>query len=105
MNYGDKCCCCKPFDIYDRIAIFFCATQKTVAMGLPLIEAMFGDNSNMGIYIIPLLLYHPFQLICDSLLVHPISQWRIKQEKQHKGKMLIDNEESIAQDTVNRTQL
>ena len=46
--------------------------MKTVAMGLPVIDAMFEDV-NMAMYIIPLLIYHPFQLIVDSLLVYPIS--------------------------------
>eukprot|EP01084_Bolivina_argentea_P260329 439596_1 len=78
---NNELCCCKPFDIYDRIAILFCATQKTVALGLPMIGSMFGTDPNIGLYIIPLLLMHPFQLIFDSLLVQPVSNWRKKKEK------------------------
>ena len=77
-------CGCASFDMYDRIAILFCGAQKTAAMGIPIIETMFGNDSNIGMYIIPLLMYHPFQLIFDSLLVYPLSNWRTKQEAKKK---------------------
>ena len=101
VDIDTKICCCKPFNIYDRITILFCGVMKTAAMGLPMIETMFGNDSNMGMYIIPLLIYHPLQLIIDSLLVHPISNWRVKQEVSNwraqqeilmKSKLESDNE-------------
>merc|ERR1712204_90597 len=81
---------CSSFDVYDRIAILFCGAQKTAAMGLPIIETMFGESGNLGMYIIPLLMYHPFQLIFDSLLVYPLSNWRAKQEEKGNDDAAVD---------------
>ena len=47
-----------------RIALAFTASQKTIAFGVPLIESLFGDNASL--VMIPLLFYHPWQLIVAS---------------------------------------
>ena len=38
---------------------FFGCHHKTVAMGIPLIKAIYGTNPKMGLYILPLLIWHP----------------------------------------------
>ena len=77
------------FNIYDRIGVLFCCVQKTVAFGLPLIDTLYGDNDNIGLYITPLLLYVPIELIIDSLLVN------IFKNKINKMEMLIKDLEDI----------
>mmetsp|Transcript_108751 Transcript_108751/g.132723 ORF Transcript_108751/g.132723 Transcript_108751/m.132723 type:complete len:430 (+) Transcript_108751:343-1632(+) len=62
------------FSVYDRIGILFTATSKTIAFGIPLIETMYADNDNVGLYMIGILLYKPTQLIVGSLLVEPLSK-------------------------------
>ena len=47
-----------------RIALAFTASQKTIAFGVPLIESLFGDSASL--VMIPLLFYHPWQLIVAS---------------------------------------
>ena len=39
---------------------FFGCHHKTVAMGLPLIKAIYEDDPRLGLYALPLLLWHPF---------------------------------------------
>lgn len=52
----------------DRIAAAFCAPQKTIASGIPLAKAIFGSHPGLGLILLPVLLYHPLQLIVCGLL-------------------------------------
>ena len=38
---------------------FFGCHHKTVAMGIPLIKAIYDGNPKMGMYVLPLLIWHP----------------------------------------------
>ena len=40
----------------DKVSILFCTTQKTAAMGIPLINTMFENSDNLGLYQVPLLM-------------------------------------------------
>jgi len=42
-----------------RVMGFFGCHHKTVAMGLPLINAIYEDNPKVGMYVLPLLIWHP----------------------------------------------
>lgn len=52
----------------DRIAAAFCAPQKTIASGIPLAKAIFGAHPGLGLILLPILLYHPLQLIVCGVL-------------------------------------
>lgn len=56
----------------DGIAATFCATQKTLASGVPLAAILFGDHPGLGLILLPILLYHPLQLFVHGLLA---SRW------------------------------
>lgn len=57
------------FSVEDRIAVMFTAPQKTLAMGVPLLTTYFaGREELLGIVIIPLLFYHPWQLLTAGIL-------------------------------------
>jgi len=67
------------FNEKDRIAIFFCAPQKTLAMGLPLIAAVLSNRPELeGLATLPVILYHPIQLVIAGFL-----EQRIKGSKSH----------------------
>jgi sodium/bile acid cotransporter 7 len=52
-----------------RPAIFYCCSQKTLAAGLPLASTIFGaDHPELGILLMPVLVYHPIQLAIDGIL-------------------------------------
>lgn len=54
-----------------RISAFFTASQKSIATGLPLLTAIFGAASTpteTGLILLPLLLYHPLQLLLGGML-------------------------------------
>ena len=48
-------------------------TFKTIAVGVPLIHAMYGNSDRMGLYTIPLLIWHPTQLILGTLIAPHVS--------------------------------
>lgn len=52
----------------DRIAATFCAPQKTIASGIPLAKAIFGTHPGLGLILLPILLYHPLQLLVCGVL-------------------------------------
>jgi hypothetical protein len=44
------------------------STEKSLAMGIPLINAIYEHNPKVGLYVLPLLIWHPLQLILGSAL-------------------------------------
>lgn len=55
------------FDRADRIAIEFCGSKKSLATGLPMASVIFG-TANLGLLILPLMIYHQLQLMICSVL-------------------------------------
>lgn len=69
----------------DRICALFCGGQKTLAAGIPMAMAIFAGaaltgGADLGLLLLPLMLYHPTQLFLAAWLVpylqkqtHPMS--------------------------------
>lgn len=53
----------------EAVAASFCASQKTLAFGLPLINTIFEGNPNLASYCAPLMFIHPLQMTFGSLLL------------------------------------
>lgn len=54
----------------ERISAFFTASQKSIATGLPLLTTIFASMPvDTGLILVPLLLYHPLQLLLGGILV------------------------------------
>jgi len=58
-----------------RVTGLFCCTQKTVALGIPLINAMFEDSPYLGIYSLPLLAWYVSQFFIGSFLAPRLRQF------------------------------
>jgi sodium/bile acid cotransporter 7 len=54
---------------------FYGCHHKTVAMGLPLIKAIYEDDPRLGMYALPLLIWHPLQLLIGSALAPKLAAW------------------------------
>jgi sodium/bile acid cotransporter 7 len=54
----------------DFIAALFCSVKKTLAMGVPLAQLIFGARANLGLILLPIMFYHPFQLFVCGLLAN-----------------------------------
>ena len=51
------------FSVEDRIALMFCGSKKTLASGVPMARVMFGATPSLGVILLPILIYHPLQLV------------------------------------------
>lgn len=71
-----------------RVMGLYGCTQKTVAVGVPLITVLYKDDPAVGLYTLPLLIWQPLQLIIGSMLAPRLTAF-IKREQERLG---IDNE-------------
>ena len=63
-----------------RVMGFYGCMHKTVAAGVPLVQAMYGDDPRLSMYLLPLLVYHPTQLIVGTFLMPKLAAWVIKED-------------------------
>jgi len=59
----------------DRVAVLLASTQKTLALGLPLLSLIFAGRPDLGLLCTPLLIQHPLQLIVGSVLTPRLKQY------------------------------
>ncbi|QEH32004.1 Sodium Bile acid symporter family protein [Aquisphaera giovannonii] len=52
----------------DRIAAVFCGSKKTLASGVPMASLIFGLNPDLGLILLPIMIYHPLQLVVGGVL-------------------------------------
>jgi solute carrier family 10 (sodium/bile acid cotransporter), member 7 len=55
------------FDRADESAILFCGSQKSVVSGIPIANALIAGPA-LGLFILPLMLYHAMQLLVCAWL-------------------------------------
>jgi len=60
------------FSRADEIAAIFCGSKKTLAAGVPMAQLIFGTHPGMGLILLPIMIYHPMQLLICSVLA---SRW------------------------------
>ncbi|WP_235891042.1 bile acid:sodium symporter family protein [Pararhizobium mangrovi] len=58
-----------------RIAVQFCGSKKSLAAGVPLAPVIFAGNPNIGLIIVPIMLFH----FCQLLIVSFIASHEAKQ--------------------------
>lgn len=56
------------FNREDRITAQFCGTKKSLIHGTVFSEALFGATSIVGVILLPLMLYHAFQIFFISII-------------------------------------
>ena len=58
------------FAYEQRLAAFFCSSQKSLAVGLPMGQLLFGlEHPQLFVLLLPLILYHMLQLLVGGILV------------------------------------
>jgi hypothetical protein len=70
-----------PNDPKLRVMGLFGCTHKTVAIGVPLINAIYEGNPAIGLYTLPLLIWHPMQLIIGTFLTPRLAKF-VQQEQE-----------------------
>lgn len=56
------------FTSEDRIAAVFCGSKKTLASGVPMAKLMFGADPALSLILLPIMIYHPLQLVIGGIL-------------------------------------
>lgn len=56
------------FSAADRSAALFCGSKKTLASGVPMARLIFGATPDMGLILLPIMIYHPLQLVVGAWL-------------------------------------
>ena len=56
------------FSREDRIAAMFCGSKKTLASGVPMAKLIFGAHPALGLILLPIMIYHPLQLVICGFL-------------------------------------
>jgi solute carrier family 10 (sodium/bile acid cotransporter), member 7 len=59
-------------DREDRITAFFVGPEKTLALGAPLLTIFFEGQDILGVALLPLVIYHPWQLFVAGIMVSRI---------------------------------
>jgi sodium/bile acid cotransporter 7 len=52
----------------DRTAVIFCGSKKSLATGVPMAQLMFNGNPALGVILLPIMIYHPLQLVICGFL-------------------------------------
>jgi solute carrier family 10 (sodium/bile acid cotransporter), member 7 len=67
-----------------RVMGLFGCTYKTVAIGVPLINAIYENNPSAGLYTLPVLIWHPMQLVIGTVLAPHLRRW-VTRENERLG--------------------
>ena len=65
----------------DAVAVAMCVGTKTVALGIPIIQAVYEHNPAAGLLSLPLIIYHAEQILLGSLLTAPLKRWVARRTK------------------------
>ncbi|GMH98567.1 hypothetical protein TrVE_jg8443 [Triparma verrucosa] len=71
-----------------RVFALFGCSHKTIAMGIPLITALYETSPKLALYTLPILVWHPTQLILGSLLAPRLSKW----VEDEKGRLNLEDD-------------
>lgn len=59
----------------DVIALMFCATHKSLTLGMPMLKIIYAGDEYLPLISIPLLFYHPTQILLGGFLVQVFKDW------------------------------
>ena len=58
-----------------RVMALFGSTHKSIATGIPLIKSMYDGHPLIAVYTLPILIWHPMQLVVGSCFVPRLEKW------------------------------
>lgn len=64
----------------DRIVLVFCGSKKTLASGVPMARLMFGAQPGLSLILLPIMIYHPLQLVVCGWLARRFATRRAEEE-------------------------
>eukprot|EP00472_Partenskyella_glossopodia_P001141 CAMPEP_0197542652 /NCGR_PEP_ID=MMETSP1318-20131121/67818_1 /TAXON_ID=552666 /ORGANISM="Partenskyella glossopodia, Strain RCC365" /LENGTH=385 /DNA_ID=CAMNT_0043101929 /DNA_START=549 /DNA_END=1706 /DNA_ORIENTATION=+ len=70
-----RICKAQNFSRKDSVAAMFCSVHKSLTLGMPITGIVFEGHPQLAVITIPLLVYHPMQILLGSLLVPTLTKW------------------------------
>ena len=61
----------------DAVALMFCSTHKSLTLGMPILKIIYAGDVALTFISIPLLIYHPTQILLGGFLVPVIKKWLV----------------------------
>lgn len=68
------------FSIKDRITAKFCGTKKSLVHGSVMVKIIFGSSASVGLFLLPIMLYHILQLLVVAIFAENYRQKWLKAE-------------------------
>eukprot|EP00041_Stephanoeca_diplocostata_P014416 m.261221 g.261221 ORF g.261221 m.261221 type:complete len:337 (-) comp19692_c0_seq4:461-1471(-) len=63
------------FSRRDVVCMMFSSTHKSLTLGMPMMKIIFEGNPNLSLISLPLLMYHPMQIMLGSFVVPSAKAW------------------------------
>ncbi|KAG7193517.1 Solute carrier rch1 [Scheffersomyces spartinae] len=83
----------------DTVSVMLCGPAKTAALGVSLISSQYGaHNPNLGILLVPLVLYQAEQVMTANFLTHLMKKWVLNGELEDQKL----NQELLAAQTAGK---
>lgn len=79
----------------DRVVILICGSEKTLALALPMIAVLFAGDPRLALLTLPILCYHPIQLLIDGVIAPMLKPRDPSQSEDGPG---VDDESSSEED-------
>jgi len=68
----------------DRITATFCGSKKSLVHGSVFADVLFAGMTNAGIFFVPIMIYHAFQLLVVSVIAQRMRGKTQEIETTHK---------------------
>ena len=62
----------------DIVSLMFCSTHKSLTLGMPILKIIYAGDIILPFISIPLLIYHPTQILLGSVLVPFVRSWLLE---------------------------
>ncbi|CAK8697170.1 unnamed protein product [Clavelina lepadiformis] len=66
---------CFGFRPKDTVCAMFCSTHKSLTLGIPMIKIIYMGNESLSLITIPLLIYHPTQMLLGGCIMQTVRGW------------------------------
>jgi sodium/bile acid cotransporter 7 len=94
------------FSKQDTVAIMFCGVTKSLAMGVPLINAFFENENHesAGVVVLPFVIYHSQQLLLSACVALVFKKW-IQKDLKKQSLIKTDHQDNLEIDETENIQL
>ena len=79
--------CAARFTPPDVVCAIFCATHKSLTLGIPMLQIVLAAHAQLPLLSTPLLLYHPVQIVLGGVLVSAVRGWMLHAAEQQRVKL------------------